>query len=198
MSRQTWISFQILHFCNQQNHFQQFGNTCFLMCGNRNHDSIAAPVFRDQLMLSKLLFYMIRISSGTIHFINGNDNRYLRCFCMVNSFERLRHNTVICSNYQNSNICYLCSTRTHSCKSFVTGSIKENNLFALIINLISTDMLRNTASFSCCNISLANSVKQRSFTMVNVTHNSDYRRPRQTFSRIIFHFRNFSRILFRR
>ena len=46
---------------------------------------------------------------------------------MSNSFQSLRHNTIICSNYKNYNICYLSTTGTHHCKCFMSWSIKESN-----------------------------------------------------------------------
>ena len=130
------------------------------MCGNRNHNGIAAPVFRNEFMFCKLLFNMVGVSSRAVHFINGYNNRNLGCFGMVNSFDSLRHNTVIGSYNQNRNVGYLRTAGTHCRKRFVARGIKEYNLFALIVNLISTNVLGNTACFAACYIGFADSVKQ--------------------------------------
>ena len=196
-SRKVRVSFQFLHFSYQQNHFQQIADTHFFMCGNGNHNGIAAPIFRNQFMFSQLLFNMVRVCTFTVHFVNSNNDGHFRCFSMVDCFDGLRHYTVICSNNEDSNVSYLSTTSTHCGERFVTRGIKEYDGFALMADFVRTDVLGNTASFACSNIGFTDCVKQRSFTMVNVTHYGNYRRTQYAFFRIIFYFGNFSRIFIR-
>ena len=116
---------------------------------------------------------------------------------MVDSLDGLRHYAVICCYNQNSYVSNLCAARTHCGEGLMARGIKENNLLALIIYFISTDMLGNTASLTRGNIRFADSVQQRGFAVVNVAHNSDYRRTWQTLFRRIVNLRYFSRIFFR-
>ena len=162
------------------------------MCGNGNHNGFAAPIFRNQFVFSKLLFNVVRVCTFTVHFVNSNNDRYLRCFSVVNCFDGLGHYAVICCNYKNSNVSYLRTTSTHCGERFVTGGVKEYDLFALVVNFVRTDVLGNTASFACSNVGFTDSVQQRGFTVVNVTHNSNYRRTQYTFFWIVFNFGNFS------
>ena len=83
---------------------------------------------------------------------------------------------VICCNNEDSNVSYLRTTSTHCGERFVTGGVKEYDLFALVVNFVRTDVLGNTASFACSNVGFTDSVQQRGFTVVNVTHNGNYRR----------------------
>ena len=145
-------------------------------------------------MFSQLLFNMVRVCTFTVHFVNSNNDRHFRCFSMVDCFDGLRHYTVICSNNEDCNVSYLSTTSTHCGERFVTGGIKEYDRFALMANFVRTDVLGNTASFACSNVGFTDCVKQRSFTMVNVTHYGNYRRTQYAFFRIIFYFGNFSRI----
>src|SRR5699024_6092840 len=92
----------------------------------------------------------------------------------VNSLDCLRHNAVIGCNNQNCNISYLSTTSTHRSKCSVSRGIKECNRLAIYLNTICTDMLCNTASFALCNLCFTDCIKQRSFTMVNVSHNNNY------------------------
>ena len=64
---------------------------------------------------------------------------------MVNSFNCLWHYTIICSYNKNSNICSLSTTHSHSCKCFMTRSIKECNKITIYIYLVSTYLLCDSA-----------------------------------------------------
>ena len=59
------------------------------------------------------------------------------------------------------------------------GQIIMESISSLAINLfddISTDVLSNTASFFCDHMRVTDRIQKRSLTVVNVTHNTDYRR----------------------
>ncbi|MOA38191.1 hypothetical protein D3C78_1598450 [compost metagenome] len=114
---------------------------------------------------------------------------------MVNSLNRLRHDTVISCYHDNRNISKLCTTSTHCCKCFVTWSIQECNLFTVNFNLIRTDMLSNTSSFSTSNIRRTNSIKQCCLTMVNVTHDCNNWRTLHQISLVIHFFNRFEAIV---
>ena len=167
------------------------------MSGYGNHNGVAAPILGDQAMLSQLLLYMVRICAHAVHLVDSNNNGHLCCLGMVNSLNGLGHYTVVCSNYQNSNVSYLGTTSTHSGEGFVTGGIQKDDLLALVINLICTNVLGNTARFACGYISFANSVQQRGFAVVNVTHNSDYRRTGQALLFGVIYLGNLGGILLR-
>ena len=89
---------------------------------------------------------------------------------MVDSLYCLRHNTVISSNNQNNNVGNLSATCTHCSKGFVTRSIDKGDLTTIDVYYRSANVLGNATSFMTCNTGGANSIKQRSFTMVNMTH----------------------------
>ena len=148
-------------------------------------------------MLSQLLFNVIRICARTIDFIDSYNDRYLGSLSMVDSLDGLRHYTVICCYNQDSNVSYLSAAGTHSGEGLMARGIQEDNLLALVVYLISTDMLGNTAGLAGGNVSFTDSIQQRGFTMVNVAHNGNNRRTRNAFFRRIVNLRNLSRILLR-
>ena len=94
---------------------------------------------------------------------------------MVDRLDSLRHDTVISGNNEDSDICNVRTSCSHGCESFMARSIKECYLLALILYLISTDMLCDTACLSVSNVSVSYSVEDRCLTMVNVTHNDNDR-----------------------
>ena len=71
--------------------------------------------------------------------------------------------------------------------------IKECYVLSVNDYLICADMLRDTSCLACSNMSVSDTVKDRSFTVVNVSHNTDYRR---TFFHILLIFFVFLKKLF--
>ncbi|MNZ71314.1 hypothetical protein D3C78_896740 [compost metagenome] len=188
------ISFIFINFCYKQNHFKQTFEAHFLFRRNVNENGISAPLFRYESVLSQFLLHFIRVSIRLIDFVHCNDDWQSSCFRMVNSLYRLRHNAVIGSYYDNRNICKLCTAGTHCSKRFMTRSIQECNFLTVNFNLVSTDMLRNTASFSACYICRTNRIQQRCLTMVNVTHDRNDRRTFQQIRFLIHFFEGFKAI----
>ena len=108
---------------------------------------------------------------------------------MTDRFSRLRHYGVVCSNYDHSNVRHLGASCAHRSKCFVTGRIEERDLLIIWQRyLISTDVLRNAPSFTRYDISTAYIIKQRSFSVINVTHDGHYGRARLKFLVHIFIF----------
>ena len=120
-----------------------------LLCTYFNADNIAAPFFGNKPVLGKLLLNAVGISSVLIDFIYRNNYADACRLGMVDCFDRLRHDSVICGNNKDCNIRYLSAARTHRSKRFVTGRVEKCNLTAVDVYHIRTDMLRDSARFTC-------------------------------------------------
>ena len=115
---------------------------------------------------------------------------------MVDSFDGLRHDTVIGSNDQDGNIRQLSASGTHSGECFMARGIQECDLVTLVADLVSTDSLGDAAGFVESDICLAQGVKQCRLAVVDMAHDRNDRRTRYEETRII-RFRNvFRRIFF--
>ena len=141
------------------------------MSRNGNTNNISAPFFGNQGMFGKLLFNAVGISLRLIHFIYCNYNLNACRLCVIDSLNGLWHNTVICGNNQNGDIGRHSTALTHRSKCGMTGGIKEGNVVSVVIYAVCTDMLGNTAGFGSGNLCITDSVQQRCFTVVNMTHN---------------------------
>ena len=146
------------------------------MCGDRYEFVLPAPVCRHDIDLGQLGFDIVRIGTLFVHLVDCNDHRDTCCFGMRNRFLGLRHDTVICCNDDNNDIGRLCSTCTHLSKGFVARSINERDLLAVLLYLVGTHMLCNTARFSVRYFGRTDLVKKRCLTMVDVTHDRNDRR----------------------
>ena len=116
---------------------------------------------------------------------------------MVDGFNRLRHDAVVCSDDEDGNIRNLSAAGTHSRKGFVARRIHEGDLLAFVTDLVSPDVLGNAAGFVAGDIGLTDGVEKARFTVVDVTHDGDDRRTGFQGFRGIDDFFDFRRI-FRR
>ena len=127
-------------------------------------------------MRGKLLLDLIDICADLIDLRDSDDDLGIRGTRVVDGLDCLRHDTVICSNYEDRDIRYLGTTGTHRGKCFVTRSIEERDLTALAADGVSTDVLRDTAGLALNDGCRTDLVEERCFTMVNVTHDNNDRR----------------------
>ena len=146
------------------------------MCGYRNKDRTSAPVFRNQFILRQLLFYTLNICAGFIYFINSYNNLNTCSLCVIDSLYGLRHYAVIGCNYEDCDIGRIGAAHTHCRERLMSRSIQKRNFLSVHFNHISADMLRNSAGFPVNHICVADSIQQRSFSVIDVAHNTDDRR----------------------
>ena len=90
---------------------------------------------------------------------------------MANRFFSLWHYVVICSNNNNHQVGYLCSTCTHCGKCLVTRCVQESDFLPTFhFYTVCANVLGNPARFISSYISFSDIVKQRGFTVINMTH----------------------------
>src|SRR5450759_1073842 len=97
---------------------------------------------------------------------------------MIYSFYCLWHNAIISCNHYDCYVSDLSTAGTHGSKSFMTRSIKESDLAPVLKNnSIGSDMLCNPPCFTCYHIGIPDIIQQLCFTVVNMSHYSNDRRP---------------------
>ena len=68
----------------------------------------------------------------------------------------------------------------------MSWGIEKRNLLFVDRNGVCTDVLGNTASLAVGDMGIPDAVQKRCFTVVNVSHNADYRRTRNHVFFILF------------
>ena len=140
--------FQLQNFSLQQDSIQQIVNTGTGFSGYRDELRFAAPLFRHNAVLRELVFNAIKVRFRLINFVHRNDQRYLRRFRVLDSFDSLRHHAVVCRHDQNHDIRRLRTTSTHRSKRGVTRGIQEGDHTVVGFNVVRTDVLGNAARFA--------------------------------------------------
>src|ERR1700722_8488044 len=178
---------------DQANHFQQQVQIGFLLRGNIDEDSFAAPIFGHEAAIGQLLFDAVGHGFRLVDFINRNDDGHFGGVRVIDGFERLRHHPVVGGDYEHNNIGRLGAARTHARESFVTGGIEENDLApeggGFLVgdaDLVCTDVLSDTSGFALGHAGQADSVEQGGFAVINVAHDCDHGRPRYGSDRRFF------------
>ena len=163
---------------------------------HRANNHLTAVLFRNEPVLHELGLDAVGLDAGLVDLVDRHDDRHLRRLGMVNSFQRLRHNTVIRRHYQNHNVRYFGAAGTHAGKRFVARRIDEDDLIAVLLHVIRANVLRNTAGFPARHIRRANRVQQRGLTVIHVTHDGDDWGPTRQIFRRFRHFHVLHRFFF--
>ena len=170
--------FQFQHFSLQQYLFQQ-GIDAFTSLGrNRDKRRIAAVLFRHNLFRNQFLLDAIQVGTRFVDLVDRHHQRHAAGFRVGNRFLGLWHDAIVSRHHQNHDVGCLGTTGTHCGKRFVARGIEESDHAARCFHVVSADMLRNATGFTGSNLGTTDVIQQRSFTMVNVTHDSHDRCPR--------------------
>ena len=96
--------FQLQNFSLQQDGVQQVINTGTRFRRNWDELCFTAPLFRHNAVLGEFVLNAIEVSFWLIDFVHRNNQRNLRRFRVLDSFDGLRHHAVVCCNNQNNDI----------------------------------------------------------------------------------------------
>ena len=131
---------------------------------------ISSPLFGYDIFGGQFTLDALGIHTLFVNLVNRHNNRHISGLGVFDCFFSLRHNTVICSDNQNHNICTFGSTRTHRSKRGVPRRIEKRNHAAVGFHMVGADMLSNTSSLARRYLTLANVIEQRRLTVVHMPH----------------------------
>ena len=108
-----------------------------------------------------------------VDLVDGNNNWNFSSASVANSFNGLWHHTVVCSHHQHHDVGDLCTACAHFGERSVTWCVNKRDGLAIFFNLVCTDVLSDSTSFTGHYVCRTNAVEQCGFTVVNVTHHRD-------------------------
>ena len=148
-SRDGRIGLQILHIGHQQNHFEQQIEIRLLrsaetgtMTTSPPQSSASRPRSASCCLMrsgcaSGLSILLIATMIGTFGRLG-----------VVDGFERLRHHAVVGRHHQHDDVGDLGAAGAHAGERFVAGRVDEDDLAAVLLDVIGADVLRNAAGFA--------------------------------------------------
>ena len=165
-----------------------------LLGRDRDHDRVSAVFLRHEALLHELLLDAVRIGTRLIDLVDGDDDRHACRFRVVDGLDRLRHDAVVSSDDEDSDIRDLGAARTHGREGLMARRVEEDDLLALAVDLVGTDVLRDAAGLVRLNVRVADAVEQRRLAVVDMAHDRDDRRAELQRLRIILDFRDLRRV----
>ena len=172
----VWSRSKIFEVGHDEHVLEKIIDAEVLQCRHFDHDGFAAPCFGDKSVLRQLLHHTSRIGVVTIDLVDGNNDRNIGSFCVIDGFDGLRHHTIVGSNHKNDDVGRIGTTGTHGGKRLMARGIEERDCSIVLGDLVSTDVLGNTASFARNNVCIADLIEKFGLAVIDVTHNSDHRR----------------------
>ena len=171
------ISFELHQFSLKRKLFQQIIEPGLLQSRYFDILHFATHLFDDDFVLEQALTDTLRVSTVLVALVDRNDHRHIGRTGMIDSLDRLRHDAVISSDDEDDDIGHHRTACAHFRESFVARCIEEGDqVTALGLHLIGTDMLCNAAGFTSLNIGTAQRIKQRGLAMVDMAHHGYNRR----------------------
>ena len=193
-ARAVWIGFGLdLGLGYQLDCLEQRGHSRLSSRRNRDGFDIAAVFGDHDTEIGQLLFDAVGVSRSHVHFVDGNDDRYVRGAGVVNCFTRLGHDPVVGGHDDDRNVGDLCTTSTHGGKRLVARRVKERDRVAINLDLIGANVLGDATRFARGDTRIANDVEQTGLTVIDVTHDRDYWRSRHEHRRVFLFFRGHAR-----
>ena len=94
---------------------------------------------------------------------------------MAQGLTRLWHDAVIRRHHEHHNVGDIRTPRPHLGKRGVTRGVNERDRVTIVLNAVSTNVLRDATRLTSGDPRLAQRIQKRCLAMVNVTHESDDR-----------------------
>ena len=144
--------------------------------GNRHHDGVAAPILGQQAAIGQLLLDALGLGIGFVDFVDGDDDGHAGRLGVIDGFERLRHHAVVGGHHQDDDIGDFGAAGAHAGERFMAGRVDEYDLAAVLLDVISADVLRNAAGFAVGDVRGADGIQQRRLAVIDVAHDGDHGR----------------------
>ena len=165
---------------SKQDRFYQGVDSLALESRDIYEDRVASVLLCDQVVLSQLLADLAWIRAFLVDLVDRYDDRDIRCLCMVESFDRLRHHAIVSSNDEDRDIGDFGTTCTHRGEGFVTGSVDEGDRsfdsVMCVMDLIRTYVLCDATGFTLDHFGLTDRIEKPGLTVVDMAHHGHDRR----------------------
>ena len=140
------------------------------------HD-VSSVLLSDQTKFGELLTNLGRVGVGLVDLVDSNNDGHASGLGVVQSLDGLRHDAVVGRDNENRDVGGLGTTGTHGGKRFVARGVNEGDgafdAFVHGVNLVRTDVLRDSTGFASDNICLADAVEKARLSMVDVSHDGN-------------------------
>ena len=172
------VGLELKHICLEQDHLEEIIDSGAFDRRDWHGHRFPTPVFGRNVTLLHLRLDLLDVGALHVHLIDGDQERDLGVLRVFQRLVRLRHEAVIGRDHEHGDIGDIGSTGAHFRKRRVTRSVEESDLPIVKLDLVGTDVLRDSSRFTGGHVSFSDSIEQGRFTMVDVPENTDHGRTR--------------------
>ena len=179
------LALQLEHLGLQRQHLQQLVDALLGLGRDVDEDGLAAPLFRDELVLGELVADLVRVGARLVDLVDRDDDRNLRLLGVVDRLDGLRHRPVVGGDDQHDDVGHLGAAGAHGGERLVARRIEEHDVARVARDLVGADVLGDAARLAGRDVGLADGVEQRRLAVVDVAHDGDDRRARDQVLRVV-------------
>ena len=132
---------------------------------------------------------LVRIGFRQVDLVDGHDDRHVGRLGVVHRLNGLRLEALCRGDDQNDDVGQVCTAGAHVRESRVSRGVDERDRLAVVSDGRSADMLRDRPGFLRRHMGVADGVLQRGLAVVDMTHESDDRRPFLQVGRVVLRLR---------
>ncbi len=176
------------HLGFEKHFLHQFLHTDALLGGDVLALVLAAPVLDEVVHGGELFLDFVRICVGLVYLVDGKDDGHAGSRSMVDGLDGLRHDAVVGGHDDDDDVGHLGAACTHGGERFVTRGVEEGDVTSVgELDVVRADVLGDAAGLACDDVGLADVVKERGFTVVDVAHDGhDGRTADEVFLAVLF------------
>ena len=105
---------------------------------------------------------------------------------MADSLDSLRHYRIVGGNDDDGKVGHLSASGTHSREGLMSRGVEEcNPAAARELHVVGSDVLGDSSGLAGNHVSLSDVVEQGCFSVVDVSHDRNHRRPRHKILRLV-------------
>ncbi len=171
----VWVGAKFEDLGFEQDALKEIVDTCTCHRAHFGHLDTTTKGFIQEIVLSEFVANAFGIGAWFVDLVDCDDDGDARRLGVSDGFDRLWHDPVVGSDHEDDDIGDLCATRSHCGKRLVSGRIEEDDLVSVAFYGIGPDVLGDPACFLIDDASLADAIKQRGFSVVDVSHDGDDR-----------------------
>ena len=119
-----------LDVADQADHFEKQIEVDAFLRGNFDEDRAFAaggPFFGDESAIGELLLHALRVGFGLVDLVDGHDDGNFGGLGVIDGFQSLRHDAVVCGHHDDHNVGDLGAAGAHASEGFVARRIEEHN-----------------------------------------------------------------------
>ena len=140
------VRLELEQFRLQRDQIEQPVEIALFLGRHIDFQHVAAQRLDLDFVLQQLRAHALGLGVGFVDFVDGDDDRHLRCFGVMDGLDGLRHDAIVGCNHQHDDIGDLGAARAHGGEGGVTGRIDEGDSAARRRgDLIGADMLGDAA-----------------------------------------------------